>query len=220
MAGVGAHSTKQVLELAEDAAKAGANHLLVLPPAYFGKATTLPTVKRFLADVAAKASLPVVVYSFPGVTNGVDIDSDTIETIVRASAAAFPNGRSNVVGVKLTCAQVGKITRLTAAFVLGEFAVFGGQSDFLIGGLSVAFANIAPKTIAQIYRLYKEGKVDEVLACTGKQRWRRVLARMELQQPSLLLQYRRPPGRELRTQKISFDPGRRMKSWGKQSRRI
>lgn len=40
MAGVGAHSTKQVLELAADAAAAGANYLLVLPPAYFGKATT------------------------------------------------------------------------------------------------------------------------------------------------------------------------------------
>lgn len=115
MAGVGAHSTKQVLELSEDAAKVGANYLLVLPPAYFGKATTVSTVKRFFADVAAKAPLPVVVYNFPGVTNGVDIDSDTIEDIVRASMAVSPNGRSNVVGVKLTCAQVEKITRLTAA---------------------------------------------------------------------------------------------------------
>ncbi|QKX54285.1 uncharacterized protein TRUGW13939_01370 [Talaromyces rugulosus] len=175
MAGVGAHSTKQVLELSEDAAKAGANYLLVLPPAYFDKATTPSTVKRFFADVAAKASLPVVVYNFPGVTNGVDIDSDTIEAIVQASAAASPNGRSNVVGVKLTCAQVGKITRLTAAFGPDEFAVFGGQSDFLIGGLSVgsagciaAFANIAPKTISQIYRLYKEGKVEEALTLHRK----------------------------------------------------
>lgn len=175
MAGVGAHSTKQVLELAEDAAKAGANYLLVLPPAYFGKATTPSTIKRFFADVAAKAPLPVVVYNFPGVTNGVDIDSGTIEEIVRASSAVSPNGRSNVVGVKLTCAQVGKITRLTAAFGPDEFAVFGGQSDFLIGGLSVgsagciaAFANIAPKTIMQIYRLYKQGSVDEALALHRK----------------------------------------------------
>ncbi|KAI9933006.1 hypothetical protein ASPWEDRAFT_166657 [Aspergillus wentii DTO 134E9] len=175
MAGVGAHSTKQVLELANDAAQAGANYLLVLPPAYFGKATTPATVKRFFADVAAKAPLPVVVYNFPGVTNGVDIDSDTITEIVRASAAASPNGVSNVVGVKLTCAQVGKITRLTAAFGPDEFAVFGGQSDFLLGGLSVgsagciaAFANVVPKTIMQIYRLYKAGQVEEALALHRK----------------------------------------------------
>ncbi|KAL2839536.1 hypothetical protein BJX68DRAFT_197609 [Aspergillus pseudodeflectus] len=175
MAGVGAHSTKQVLELANDAAEAGANYLLVLPPAYFGKATTPSVVKRFFADITAKAPLPVVVYNFPGVTNGVDIDSDTIAEIVRASAAASPNGKSNVVGVKLTCAQVGKITRLTAAFGPDEFAVYGGQSDFLIGGLSVgsagciaAFANVVPKTIMRIYQLYKGGKVEEALALHRK----------------------------------------------------
>ncbi|KAL4818799.1 hypothetical protein BDW67DRAFT_194367, partial [Aspergillus spinulosporus] len=174
MAGVGAHSTKQVLELANDAAEAGANYLLVLPPAYFGKATTPAVVKRFFADVAAKAPLPVVVYNFPGVTNGVDIDSDTIADIVRASKEAS-GGKSNVVGVKLTCAQVGKITRLTAAFGPDEFAVFGGQSDFLIGGLSVgsagciaAFANVVPKTIMQIYRLYKAGEMEKALALHRK----------------------------------------------------
>merc|ERR1712080_572258 len=32
MAGVGGHSTKQVLEYIEDAAEAGANYVLVLPP--------------------------------------------------------------------------------------------------------------------------------------------------------------------------------------------
>lgn len=171
MAGVGAHSTKEVLEFAEDAANSGANYILVLPPSYFGKATTPSTIKHFFTDVAAKASLPVAVYNFPGVTNGVDIDSDAIA----ASAAASTKGRSNVVGVKLTCAQVGKITRLATAFGPDEFAVFGGQSDFLVGGLAVGpagciatFANIVPKTIMQIYRLYKEGKVNEALALHRK----------------------------------------------------
>ena len=175
MAGVGAHSTKQVLELSQDAAKAGANYLLVLPPAYFGKATTPSVIKGFFADVANKAPLPVVLYNFPGVTNGVDIDSGLITDTVRASSAASPNGVSNVVGVKLTCAQVGKITRLTAAFGPEEFAVFGGQSDFLVGGLSVgsagciaAFANVVPKTIMKIYNLYKQGKVEEAVALHRK----------------------------------------------------
>ncbi|KAK5662073.1 hypothetical protein OQA88_10187 [Cercophora sp. LCS_1] len=36
MAGVGGHSTKQVLEFVSDAADAGADWVLVLPPAYFG----------------------------------------------------------------------------------------------------------------------------------------------------------------------------------------
>jgi 4-hydroxy-2-oxoglutarate aldolase len=77
---------------------------------------------------------------------------------------------SNVVGVKLTCASLGKITRLAASFKPEEFAVFGRQSDFLVGGLSVgsagciaAFANVFPKSLAMIYRLHKEGRTEEAL---------------------------------------------------------
>lgn len=79
-------------------------------------------------------------------------------------------GHKNIVGVKLTCASVGKITRLAAVFDKTEFAVFGGQSDFLIAGLCVgsagciaAFANIFPKTITHIYNLYVQGKHEEAM---------------------------------------------------------
>ncbi|KAJ6027013.1 hypothetical protein N7499_005118 [Penicillium canescens] len=170
MAGVGTHSTKQTLELAHDAAAAGANYLLILPPAYFGKATNMTVVKRFFADVARNSPLPVLIYNFPGVTNGVDIDSETITEIVKESAAASPIGVSNVVGVKLTCGSVGKITRLAATFSPSEFAIFGGQSDFLIAGLTVgssgcisAFANVFPKTASKVYDLFKNGKVAEAM---------------------------------------------------------
>lgn len=175
MAGVGAHSTKQTLELARDAKEAGADYALVLPPAYFGKATNMYVVKRFFADVARESPLPVVIYNFPGVCNGVDMDSETMTAIVRESAAASPNGVSNVVGVKLTCASVGKITRLAATFPKKEFAVYGGQSDFLIGGLSVgsagciaAFANAFPRTASKIYDLYTSGKIDEAMELQRK----------------------------------------------------
>ncbi|KKY17637.1 putative dihydrodipicolinate synthetase family protein [Diplodia seriata] len=167
MAGVGAHSTKQTLELAQDAKDAGANYLLVLPPAYFGKATSMGVVKAFFAELAAKAPLPVVVYNFPGVCNGVDIDSETITAIVRQSARAN-NGKSNVVGVKLTCGSVAKITRLAATFAPDEFATFGGQIDFLTGGLAAgsagaigAFANVFPRTAIRIYDLWRAGRTDE-----------------------------------------------------------
>lgn len=174
MAGVGAHSTKQTLELISDAAAAGANYALVLPPAYFGKATTGTVVKRFFADIARESSLPVVVYNFPGVCNGVDMDSESITAMVRESAATN-GGRSNVVGVKLTCASVGKITRLAATFSPDEFSIYGGQSDFLIAGLTVgsagcisAFANVFPKTAARVYALWTSGKKDEAMALQRK----------------------------------------------------
>jgi len=163
MAGVGGHSTRQVLEFVSDAADAGANYVLVLPPAYFGKATTGPVVESFYAEVAQKSPLPVLVYNFPGVCNGVDMDSATIARLARR--------HDNIVGVKLTCGSVAKVTRLAAELPPDRFAVFGGQADFLIGGLSVgsagciaAFANVFPKTLSRVYRLWTEGKTAEALA--------------------------------------------------------
>ena len=162
MAGVGGHSTKQVLEYIADAHKAGANYALVLPAAYFGKQTTPSVITRFYDEVAAKSPLPIVIYNFPAVCNGIDLDSETITTIAKKN--------KNVVGVKLTCASVGKIVRLGASLRPEEFSTFGGQSDFLIGGLSsgsagciAAFANVFPGTIVKIYDLYKAGHYEEAL---------------------------------------------------------
>ncbi|KAI0473944.1 hypothetical protein GGR56DRAFT_666898 [Xylariaceae sp. FL0804] len=167
MAGVGGHSTRQVLEFIDDAADAGADYALCLPPAYFGKATTPAVVDGFFADVAAASALPIVVYNFPGVCNGLDLDS--------AAIAALARRHANVVGTKLTCGSVAKITRLAAELPAERFATFGGQSDFLIGGLSsgsagciAAFANVFPRTLVQVYKLYKAGKHDEALALHQK----------------------------------------------------
>jgi 4-hydroxy-2-oxoglutarate aldolase len=162
IAGVSGHSTKQVLEYICDAYKAGANYVLVLPAAYFGKQTTPSVIMRFYDLVAEQSPLPIVIYNFPAVCNGVDLDSETI--------AAIAEKHSNVVGVKLTCASVGKLTRLAATLKSEAFSVFGGQSDFLIGGLSVgsagciaAFANVFPKSISRIYDLYTSGNTTEAL---------------------------------------------------------
>ncbi|WAO96372.1 Hypothetical protein NCS54_01404400 [Fusarium falciforme] len=162
MAGVGGHSTKQVLEFISDAADAGANYVLLLPPAYFGKQTTPEVINNFFDDVAKESKLPIVIYNFPAVCNGIDLDSATI--------AALAKKHSNIVGVKLTCGAVAKITRLAAELPADRFATYGGQSDFLIGGLAAGsmgtiagFANVFPRTIVHIYNLYKEGKYQEAM---------------------------------------------------------
>jgi 4-hydroxy-2-oxoglutarate aldolase len=163
IAGVGGHSTAQVIEFIGDAHAAGADYVLVLPAAYFGKQTTPAVVNNFYTAVAKASPLPILIYNFPAVCNGLDLDSDTI--------AALAQANPNIVGVKLTCGSVGKITRLSATFEPERFAIFGGQSDFLIGGLAAgsagciaAFGNIFPKTLVKIYELWKAGKHDQALA--------------------------------------------------------
>lgn len=163
IAGVSGHSTAQVLEYISDAQSAGADYVLVLPAAYFGKQTTTTVVENFYDQIAVACSLPILIYNFPAVCNGLDLDSDIITTLAQRHA--------NIVGVKLTCGSVGKITRLAATFPPTRFAVFGGQSDFLLGGLAAgsagciaAFGNVFPRTIVKIYNLWTAGKQDQALA--------------------------------------------------------
>ncbi|KAL1889725.1 hypothetical protein Sste5346_008711 [Sporothrix stenoceras] len=166
MAGVSGHGTKQVLEFIADAAEAGANYALLLPPAYFGSKLTTPTViDNFYLDIARESALPLVIYNLPMVTNGVDLDSATIARLVKAA----PPGK--IVGVKLTCGSVAKVTRLAAEFPADQFVAFGGQADFLVGALAsgaggtiAGFANVLPKTVIQIYKLWTSGKTAEALA--------------------------------------------------------
>lgn len=167
IAGVSGHSTAQVNEYISDAYGAGADYALVLPCAYFGKQTTPVVVKSFYSQIAKSSPIPIIVYNFPAVCNGLDLDSEIITAITRENA--------NVVGVKLTCGSVAKITRLAATFPPGRFAVFGGQSDFLVGGLAAgsagciaAFGNIFPRTITRIYDLWTSGKHAEALKLQQK----------------------------------------------------
>jgi dihydrodipicolinate synthase/N-acetylneuraminate lyase len=161
--GVSGFSIIQTLEYIQDAVEAGADFGLLLPAAYYGAATTKEVIQGYYNEVAQNSSLPLVIYNFPGICNGIDLDSETITAIAKSNPG-------KIVGVKLTCGSVAKITRLTAELSADAFATFGGQSDFLIGGLSVgssgcvaAFANVFPKTISRIYDLYTNGKVEEAL---------------------------------------------------------
>ena len=150
IAGVSGHSTAQVLEFITDAYNAGANYALVLPCAYFGKQTTPAVVRAFYNQVASLSPLPMLIYNFPAVCNGLDLDANIITEIA--------NENPNVVGVKLTCGSVAKITCLAARFSASRFAVFGGQADFLVGGLASgsagcigAFCNAFPRSVVKIY---------------------------------------------------------------------
>lgn len=56
-----------------------------------------------------------------------------------------------------------------------EFKVFGGGSDYLIGALAVGahgaitgLANVTPRLVIKLLKLYDEGKMDEALELQGQ----------------------------------------------------
>jgi len=93
IAGVGTYSTAETLELAEAAATAGADGLLVVTP-YYNKPPQRGIVAHFEA-VAAASDRPIVAYNIPSRVV-VNIEPDTISRLaeidtVRAVKQANPN---------------------------------------------------------------------------------------------------------------------------------
>lgn len=104
------------------------------------------SIVDFFKEVADESPLPVMVYNFPSVAGGLDVDS---EMLVELSKHA------NISGVKLTCGSIGKVPRVVGATATKEddgFAVFSGQIDWMgpamgVGavGAITGMANLHPR---------------------------------------------------------------------------
>lgn len=156
--GVGAQSTRETIQFAKDAAQAGADYVIALPPSYYKAQDTTASRLTFFRDLADASPIPVLIYNYPGAASGVDLTSDDIIALAQ---------HPNIVGVKLTCANTGKLARIAAA-VKPNFFTFGGSSDFTLqtliaGGQGViaGLANVIPRTCVEVYNLYVQGKVAE-----------------------------------------------------------
>ncbi|KAL6704763.1 hypothetical protein ACN47E_007684 [Coniothyrium glycines] len=164
--GCGAQSTRECIELCEEAASAGGDYALVLPPAYYQGLFSKDTVKDFFRDVATASPIPILIYNYPGAVSGMDINSDTIIELSQ---------HPNIVGCKLTCGNTGKLNRIAAATRAATvsdpgsgFMCMGGSVDFtlqtLIGGGSGiigGMANIAPKACVKLVQLFESGHYNE-----------------------------------------------------------
>ncbi|KAG6862041.1 hypothetical protein C0995_008229 [Termitomyces sp. Mi166 len=166
IAGTGAQSTRETKKLCIDARDAGASHVLVLTPSTWPPQMSVENIIRFHREVADASPIPVMIYNFPTVTAGQDLDSDTISVLAQ---------HPNIVGTKLSCGNMGKLHRLTTRFSPSEFAVYAGRSDLLTQGLLsgsagtiAALVNIVPKLHVKLFKLYQNGEVREAMALQGK----------------------------------------------------
>lgn len=157
--GVGAQSTRETIAFSKDAAEAGADYVIALPPSYYKAQDTSASRIQYFKDVADASPLPVLIYNFPGAANGVDLNSDEIILLSQ---------HPNIVGTKLTCGNTGKLQRIAAAVSRSDWVTFGGSNDFTLqtliaGGQGViaGTANVIPRASVKVYKLYKEGKIAE-----------------------------------------------------------
>ncbi|KAF6810346.1 dihydrodipicolinate synthase [Colletotrichum plurivorum] len=168
VAGCAAQSTRETLQLCRDAAGAGATHALVLPPSYYGGLLDDDKVAKHFYDVADASPIPLLVYNFPAAASGRDLSSDTVLSIAK---------HPNVLGVKLTCGNTGKLARVADAAPQGFF-VAGGSADFILQGAVVGahgtisgLANLAPRACVRVAELAGAGRME------GARRLQAVVAR-------------------------------------------
>ncbi|KAF7294866.1 Dihydrodipicolinate synthetase [Mycena indigotica] len=163
--GTGGASTRETIQLTTDAANAGADYAIVITSGYFAGvlANNPAAVKAFFTEVAEKSPIPVIIYNYPGASGGIDLDSDLISEL----AAECPN----LCGVKLTCGNVGKLTRIADTvssysrknpfLVLGGFIDFMTPSAFANGhGAITGLGNVAPHAIRKLFDLSEAAKND------------------------------------------------------------
>ncbi|OIW24851.1 aldolase [Coniochaeta ligniaria NRRL 30616] len=166
--GCGSQSTREAVQYCEEAWEAGGDYALVLPPSYYSAlfAPSSETILEYFRTVADGSPIPLIIYNYPGAVGGMDLSSDIIVKL-----AEHPN----IVGVKLTCGNTGKLNRVAAATrklsknynpQKPDFLVLAGSADFTIQslvagghGILAGLANIAPKACIATIDLYRQGKV-------------------------------------------------------------
>ncbi|PIE24270.1 MAG: 4-hydroxy-tetrahydrodipicolinate synthase [Neptuniibacter caesariensis] len=162
IAGTGANSTSEAIELTEEAKKVGADACLLVTP-YYNKPTQEGLYQHFKA-IAEAVDIPQILYNVPGRTA---CDMQT-ETVVRL--AEIPN----IVGIKEATGDVERGVDLVSR-VPADFAVYSGDDptavELILGGgkgnISVT-ANVAPAEMAQLCKLALAGNTEEARALNNR----------------------------------------------------
>ena len=162
IAGTGANSTSEAIELTECAKKSRAEAALLVTP-YYNK----PTQKGLIAHhkaIAEAVDIPQVLYNVPGRT-ACDMLADTVAELSRVG---------NIVGIKEATGSMERLADIKRQ-VADDFDLLTGDDsttcEFILGGghgaISVT-ANVVPAKMARMCRLALEGKADEARAADAE----------------------------------------------------
>ena len=152
VAGTGANSTAEALELTRHALKAGADGTLQVTP-YYNKPNQEGLYRHFAA--VADLGLPVVLYNVPG-RSAREIDVATIARLAR---------HPKVVAVKEAAGSVDRVSQILRAC---DITVLSGDDPLTLpmmavgaaGVISVA-SNLVPKAVADMVHAAQAGRWEE-----------------------------------------------------------
>lgn len=154
IAGTGSNCTQTAVYLSTEAAKYGADGLLVVTP-YYNKATQNGLYEHYM-EIAKSVDIPIIMYNVPGRTGC---------NILPATAVKLAKAADNIVGIKEATGNISQVAKLMS-LADGCIDLYSGNDDQIVpimslGGSGVisVLSNIAPKQTHDIVAKYLEGDV-------------------------------------------------------------
>jgi 4-hydroxy-tetrahydrodipicolinate synthase len=156
-AGVSSETPARSIALARDAAEAGADALMLLPPlGYEGDARE---IEAFYRAVAESTELPVMAYNNPK-ASGTDMPPALIARLAEIDG---------VVAIKECSGDARRLAELLSA--TDDLEVLVGGDDWALEGFCAGatgwisgVANVAPRECVELFRLCADGRLEEARA--------------------------------------------------------
>lgn len=162
VAGTGANSTREAIELTAGAKAAGADACLLVTP-YYNKPSQAGLYEHY-AKLANAVDIPQILYNVPGRT-GCDLSNDTALRL-----AEIPN----IIGIKDATGSIERGTDLILRAPKG-FAIYSGDDAtglalMLMGGHGVisVTANIAPALMQTMCQAARAGEIAKACEINAK----------------------------------------------------
>ena len=162
IAGTGANSTIEAVELTAYAKEAGADACLLVTP-YYNKPTQQGLYEHFRV-VAERVSIPQILYNVPGRT-ACDMLPETVSRLA---------GIDNIIGIKEATGELSRVKALRDGCGDGFLLLSGDDEtacDFMLMGgdgvISVT-ANVAPAAMHELCRLATAGHREAARALDAK----------------------------------------------------
>ena len=158
VAGTGAESTRATVRLCEEAADAGADAVLVQPPAFYLPAMTPAVLAAHYRRVADACPVPVILYQAPPKFATLDLPTGLVAEL---------SGHENIVGIKDSRGVLELVGELVGAcrdgfqVLVGNGALVYAALELGASGAILGVANLAPDASARIVSTFREGRSSE-----------------------------------------------------------
>jgi 4-hydroxy-tetrahydrodipicolinate synthase len=162
IAGAGSNSTREAIELSQNAEKAGADAVLIVTP-YYNKPTQEGLYQHYKA-INDAIGIPIIIYNIPG-RSVIDMSVDTMKRLYELK---------NIAGVKDATANMVRVSQQRA--VLGEgFNQLSGEDATALGfmahggdGCISVTSNVAPRLCAEFQSACLRGDYAAALVLQDK----------------------------------------------------